>query len=74
MSKYKYKNFDLNKKHTYVFSVPATYIYEVDADSEKEARAILEESGGLDLVGELCDMTSEDYANANLEEVWEGAE
>ena len=48
MSKY-----NLKKKNTYVFSVPATYVYEVDADSEEEARELLEEEGGMDIEGEL---------------------
>lgn len=65
MSKY-----NLKKKNTYVFSVPATYVYEVDADSEEEARELLEEEGGMDIEGELCDMTRKDYQNAILEETW----
>ena len=32
-----YDRLDLSKKNTYVFSVPATYVYEVDADTEEEA-------------------------------------
>ena len=56
------------KENTYVFSVPATYIYEIDADTEDEARNILEEAGGLDLLGELCDLSRKDYRNAVLEE------
>ena len=59
------------KSNTYVFSVPATYTYEIDADTENEARSILEESGGLDLLGELCDLTRKDYQNASLEETYE---
>ena len=56
--------------NTYIFSVPATYVYEVNADSEEEARQLLEEEGGMDIVGELCDMTRKDYQNAILEETW----
>jgi hypothetical protein len=59
------------KDSTFVFSVPATYTYEVDADNEDEARSILEESGGLDLFGHLCDLTRKDYQNATLEETYE---
>tara|TARA_E500000331_G_scaffold352177_1_gene400204 strand:+ start:44 stop:253 length:210 start_codon:yes stop_codon:yes gene_type:complete len=62
---------DLLKKNTYVFSVPATYIYEIDADSEKEARSILEDAGGIDLLGELTGPDIEDYKEAKLEESWE---
>ena len=36
--------------NTYIFSVPATYFYEVDADTEEEARKLLEEEGGMDTV------------------------
>ena len=56
---------------TYIFSVPATYVYEVDADSEEEARELLEEEGGMDILGELCDMTRKDYQNATLEQILE---
>ena len=51
-----------------IFSVPATYIYEVEAKSEDEARAILEEEGGTTIDGNLCEMTHKDYLNAELEE------
>ena len=65
-----YDRMDLTKKNTYVFSVPATYVYEVDADTEEEARQLLEEEGGIEILGELCDITSKDYRNATLEETW----
>ena len=65
------QRWDLSKKHTYVLSVPATYVYEIDADTEEEARQLLEEEGGIEILGELCDMTSKDYRNATLEETWE---
>ena len=61
---------DLTKKNTYIFSLPATYIWQVDADSEEEAREILEERGGSDIRGNL-DISSKDYRNATLEETWE---
>ena len=61
---------DLRKKHTYLLSVPATYVYEIDADTEEEARQLLEEEGGIEILGELCDMTRKDYQNATLEETW----
>ena len=63
-------NYDLSKKHSYVFSVPARYTYEVDADTEEEARKILEEVGGLDLMGELEGPFEDDYKNAKLIETW----
>ena len=61
---------DLAKKNTYVFSVPATYFYEIDADSEDEARKLLEEEGGMDIMGTLGEITHKDYMNATLEETW----
>ena len=63
-------DWDLSKKNSYVFSVPATYIYQIDADTEGEAREILEERGGADILGDL-DVSAKDYRNANLEETWE---
>ena len=64
---------DLSKKNTYVFSVPATYIYEIDADNEEEARTMLEEQGGVEILGELGEIDHKSYCNANLEETWESA-
>lgn len=71
MSQSNYNNrIDLSKKNTYVFSVPATYFYEIDADSEEEARKLLEEEGGMDIMGTLGEITHKDYMNATLEETW----
>ena len=69
MSNYN-QRWDLSKKHTYVFSVPATYIYQIDADSEEEARTMLEEHGGVEILGELVEIDHKSYCNANLEETW----
>ena len=61
-----------DKKDKYfVFSVPTAFIYEIQAETEEEAREILVEEGGLSIFGEQCDMTSEDYAQADLEQVYE---
>jgi hypothetical protein len=61
-----------NKKDKYfVFSVPATMVYEIQAETEEEAREILMEEGGINILGDLCDMTSEDYAQADLEQTYE---
>ncbi len=68
------QRWDLSKKHTYVFSVPATYIYEIDADSEKEARQALRDKGGIDILGSLLEISDKDYMNAYLEETWESTE
>tara|TARA_B110000196_G_C21090368_1_gene637248 strand:- start:1068 stop:1289 length:222 start_codon:yes stop_codon:yes gene_type:complete len=64
---------DLSKKNTYVFSVPATYAYEIDADTEEEARQLLRDKGGIDIFGELLEISDKDYRNATLEETWESA-
>lgn len=61
-----------NKKDKYfVFSVPATMVYEIQAETEEEAREILIEEGGINILGDLCNMTSEDYTQADLEQVYE---
>jgi hypothetical protein len=65
------QRWDLSKKNTYVLSVPATYFYEIDADTEEEARALLTEGGGIEIFGELGEITHKDYLNATLEETWE---
>lgn len=67
-----YNNWDLSKNNTYIFSVPATYTYHVDADSEEEARELLREKGGVDILGDLLEISDKDYRNADLEETWEG--
>jgi len=59
------------KDKYFVFSVPTAYIYEIQAKTEKEAREILVEEGGLSIFGEQCTMTSEDYAQADLEQTYE---
>jgi hypothetical protein len=63
-------DWDLSKKNTYIFTVPATMVYQIDADTEEEAREVLEERGGSDIGGDL-DISSKDYRNATLEETWE---
>lgn len=61
-----------DKKDKYfVFSVPTAFVYEIQAETEEEAREILVEEGGLSIFGEQCDMTGEDYAQADLEQVYE---
>ena len=46
-------------------------VYEIQAETEEEAREILMEEGGINILGDLCDMTSEDYAQADLEQTYE---
>ena len=59
------------KEKYFVFSVPTAYVYEIQAETEKEAREILEEHGGIEIHGEQCDMTKEDYEDADLEQTYE---
>lgn len=59
------------KEKYFVFSVPTAYIYEIQAETEKEAREILVEHGGIEIYGDQCEMTSEDYENAELEQTYE---
>ncbi len=65
-------DWDLSKKNSYIFTVPATYTYQIDADTEEEAREILEERGGADILGDV-DISAKDYRNATLEETWESS-
>ena len=53
------------KDKYFVFSVPTAFVYEIQAETEQEAREILVEEGGLSIFGEQCEMTSEDYAQAD---------
>jgi hypothetical protein len=59
------------KEKYFVFSVPTAYVYEIQAETEKEAREILEEHGGIEIYGEQCEMLAEDYENAELEDTYE---
>ena len=52
-------------KKTFQFDVPCVYYYEIDADTEEEARKILVEKGGLTIEGDLC-LDEEDYKEAKL--------
>ena len=49
----------------YTFYVKCGYVYDIEADSEEEARKILIRDGGLDITGTLC-LEEEDYKNADL--------
>lgn len=60
----------VKKEKYFVFSVPTAYIYEIQAETEKEAREILVEHGGIEIHGDQCEMTSEDYENAELEQTY----
>ena len=43
------------KDKYFVFSVPTAFVYEIQAETEEEAREILVEEGGLSIFGEQCD-------------------
>jgi len=51
-------------KKTYQFCVPCSYYYEIEANTEEEARQILLEKGGIDIEGELL-IDINDYKNAD---------
>ena len=53
------------KTKTYQFDVPCTYYYEINAESEEEARKILIEKGGIEIEGELT-LCNTDYEQAQL--------
>ena len=55
----------------YVFSVSVPYYYTISADNEEDARVVLEEKGGIEIMGEIGEVTHKDYLNAYLEDVME---
>ena len=50
---------------TYQFDVPCVYYYEIDAETEKQARQILISKGGIDIEGDLL-LEQGDYEQAKL--------
>jgi len=50
-------------KKTYQFFVPCSYYYEIEANTEEEARQILIERGGIDIKGDLL-IEADDYKKA----------
>tara|TARA_R110002124_G_scaffold62401_1_gene170709 strand:- start:1338 stop:1607 length:270 start_codon:yes stop_codon:yes gene_type:complete len=54
-----------NMKKKYQFDVPCVYYYEIDADTEKQARKILLDKGGLDIEGNLY-LNKDNYKRAEL--------
>tara|TARA_R110000851_G_scaffold312787_1_gene474150 strand:- start:49 stop:249 length:201 start_codon:yes stop_codon:yes gene_type:complete len=52
-------------KKKYQFDVPCVYYYEIDADTEKQARKILLDKGGLDIEGNLY-LNKDNYKRAEL--------
>ena len=55
----------------YTFTVPCCYVYTIKAKTEKQAREILVKDGGIHISGELCGCETQDYIDAELEEVME---
>jgi len=53
----------MKKNNTYVFEVPCSYLYKIEATDELDARKKLIEDGGLDLIG---DITDPNYDQAEL--------
>ena len=51
-------------KKTYQFCVPCSYYYEIEANTEEEARQILIEKGGIDIDGDLL-IENDDYKQAD---------
>ena len=52
-------------KKSYQFMVPCSYMYEVEANSEHEAREKLVKEGGITITGTTC-IERDDYFNAEL--------
>jgi hypothetical protein len=53
------------KKKLFEFEVPCSFHYEIEANTEEEARKILIERGGIDIDGNLC-LEEENYKKAKL--------
>ena len=51
-------------KYIHTFRVKACFLYKIKADTEKEARKILEAQGGIDIDGKL--IMTESYKDAHL--------
>ena len=50
---------------TYQFDVPCFYYYEINAESEEQARKLLIDKGGIDIEGDLL-LEKGDYEQAKL--------
>ena len=53
------------KTKTYQFDVPCFYYYEINAESEEQARKLLIEKGGINIEGDLL-LEKGDYEQAKL--------
>ena len=59
--------------NTYYFSIPCSYVYEINAMTEEQAKDILIEDGGLNISGDLC-LEEENYKEAECFEIYIGEE
>ena len=60
-------------KKTYQFDVPCVYYYEIDANTEEEAKKILQQKGGISIDGDLL-IDEDNYKQATLVGVLEKKE
>ena len=52
-------------KKTYQFDVPCVYYYEIDANTEEQAKKILQQKGGISIDGDLL-IDEDNYKQATL--------
>ena len=52
-------------KKTYQFDVPCVYCYEIDANTEEQAKKILQQKGGISIDGDLL-IDEDNYKQATL--------
>jgi hypothetical protein len=60
-------------KKTYQFDVPCVYYYEIDANTEEQAKKILQQKGGISIHGDLL-IDEDNYKQATLVGVLEKTE
>ena len=60
-------------KKTYQFDVPCVYYYEIDANTEEQAKKILQQKGGISIDGDLL-IDEDNYKQAILVGVLEKKE
>ena len=51
---------------TFTFSVPASLMYDIDAETEEEARKLLVKEGGLSILADDTLVDKSDYEMAEL--------
>ena len=55
-----------NKMKTFTFSVPASLMYDIEAETEEEARKLLVKEGGLSILADDTLVDKSDYEMAEL--------